>query len=74
MNRYVTDRFDSQSFHTIGVEFLNRDLEVDGRLVTLQIWDTAAFPRLRVSCASLTVWVLKFSADCEVAGAPSLLP
>uniref|UniRef100_A0A3B1JHL3 RAB9B, member RAS onco family n=1 Tax=Astyanax mexicanus TaxID=7994 RepID=A0A3B1JHL3_ASTMX len=30
MNRYVTDRFDSQSFHTIGVEFLNRDLEVDG--------------------------------------------
>ncbi|KAG8004132.1 Ras-related protein Rab-9B [Nibea albiflora] len=36
MNRYVTDRFDSQSFHTIGVEFLNRDLEVDGRLVTLR--------------------------------------
>lgn len=28
MNRYVTDRFDAQSFHTIGVEFLNRDLEV----------------------------------------------
>ncbi|XP_064184328.1 ras-related protein Rab-9B isoform X1 [Anguilla rostrata] len=47
MNRYVTDRFDSQSFHTIGVEFLNRDLEVDGRLVTLQIWDTAGQERFK---------------------------
>uniref|UniRef100_W5NLS8 small monomeric GTPase n=1 Tax=Lepisosteus oculatus TaxID=7918 RepID=W5NLS8_LEPOC len=47
MNRYVTDRFDSQSFHTIGVEFLNRDLEVDGRFVTLQIWDTAGQERFK---------------------------
>ncbi|XP_043983039.1 ras-related protein Rab-9B [Gambusia affinis] len=47
MNRYVTDRFDSQSFHTIGVEFLNRDLEVDGRPVTLQIWDTAGQERFK---------------------------
>uniref|UniRef100_A0A671LP27 RAB9B, member RAS oncogene family n=1 Tax=Sinocyclocheilus anshuiensis TaxID=1608454 RepID=A0A671LP27_9TELE len=47
MNRYVTDRFDSQSFHTIGVEFLNRDLEIDGRLVTLQIWDTAGQERFK---------------------------
>uniref|UniRef100_A0A3B3BQG2 small monomeric GTPase n=2 Tax=Oryzias melastigma TaxID=30732 RepID=A0A3B3BQG2_ORYME len=47
MNRYVTDRFDSQSFHTIGVEFLNRDLVVDGRLVTLQIWDTAGQERFK---------------------------
>ncbi|KAK3534900.1 hypothetical protein QTP70_001983 [Hemibagrus guttatus] len=47
MNRYVSDRFDSHSFHTIGVEFLNRDLEVDGRPVTLQIWDTAGQERFR---------------------------
>ncbi|CAB1337695.1 unnamed protein product [Coregonus sp. 'balchen'] len=38
MNRYVTDRFDTQSFHTIGV---------DGRLVTLQIWDTAGQERFK---------------------------
>uniref|UniRef100_A0A8D0B9B8 small monomeric GTPase n=1 Tax=Salvator merianae TaxID=96440 RepID=A0A8D0B9B8_SALMN len=47
MNRYVTNRFDSQAFHTIGVEFLNRDLEVDGRFVTLQIWDTAGQERFK---------------------------
>ncbi|XP_042334099.1 ras-related protein Rab-9B [Sceloporus undulatus] len=47
MNRYVTDKFDSQAFHTIGVEFLNRDLEVDGRFVTLQIWDTAGQERFK---------------------------
>ena len=26
MNRYVTNKFDAQLFHTIGVEFLNKDL------------------------------------------------
>ncbi|XP_007572274.1 ras-related protein Rab-9A-like [Poecilia latipinna] len=47
MNRYVTNKFDSHLFHTIGVEFLNRELEVDGRRVTLQIWDTAGQERFR---------------------------
>ncbi|KAM6427055.1 ras-related protein Rab-9B [Liasis olivaceus] len=47
MNRYVTHKFDSQAFHTIGVEFLNQDLEVDGRFVTLQIWDTAGQERFK---------------------------
>ena len=41
MNRYVSHKFDTQLFHTIGVEFLNKDLEVDGHFVTIQIWDTA---------------------------------
>ncbi|XP_037317507.2 ras-related protein Rab-9A-like [Pungitius pungitius] len=47
MNRYVTSKFDSHLFHTIGVEFLNKELEVDGRRVTLQIWDTAGQERFR---------------------------
>ncbi|KAJ6653558.1 hypothetical protein lerEdw1_009138 [Lerista edwardsae] len=47
MSRYVTGRFDAQAFHTIGVEFLNQDLEVDGRLVTLQVWDTAGQERFK---------------------------
>uniref|UniRef100_A0A8C0HYE2 RAB9B, member RAS oncogene family n=1 Tax=Balaenoptera musculus TaxID=9771 RepID=A0A8C0HYE2_BALMU len=41
MNRYVSNKFDTQLFHTIGVGFLNKDLEVDGHFVTIQIWDTA---------------------------------
>ncbi|KAJ8352634.1 hypothetical protein SKAU_G00241100 [Synaphobranchus kaupii] len=47
MNRYVTNKFDSHLFHTIGVEFLNKDLEVEGRPVTMQIWDTAGQERFR---------------------------
>ncbi|XP_074714889.1 ras-related protein Rab-9A isoform X2 [Strix uralensis] len=47
MNRYVTNKFDAQLFHTIGVEFLNKELEVDGRFVTMQIWDTAGQERFR---------------------------
>lgn len=47
MNRYVTNKFDSHLFHTIGVEFLNKELEVDGRSATLQIWDTAGQERFR---------------------------
>ncbi|MFT7808062.1 ras-related protein Rab-9A [Arapaima gigas] len=47
MNRYVTNKFDAHLFHTIGVEFLNKDLEVDGHLVTMQIWDTAGQERFR---------------------------
>ncbi|XP_058713650.1 ras-related protein Rab-9A isoform X2 [Poecile atricapillus] len=47
MNRYVTNKFDAQLFHTIGVEFLNKELEVDGHFVTMQIWDTAGQERFR---------------------------
>ncbi|XP_062039214.1 ras-related protein Rab-9A [Lepus europaeus] len=47
MNRYVSGRFEAQLFHTIGVEFLNKELEVDGHLVTAQIWDTAGQERFR---------------------------
>uniref|UniRef100_A0A1A8CHQ7 Anoctamin 10b n=1 Tax=Nothobranchius kadleci TaxID=1051664 RepID=A0A1A8CHQ7_NOTKA len=47
MNRYVTNKFDAHLFHTIGVEFLNKELEVDGHRVTLQIWDTAGQERFR---------------------------
>lgn len=35
MNRYVTSKFDTQFFHTIGVEFLSKDLEVDGYFGTM---------------------------------------
>ncbi|XP_077423612.1 ras-related protein Rab-9A-like [Vanacampus margaritifer] len=47
MNRFVSNKFDSHLFHTIGVEFLNKELELDGQSVTLQIWDTAGQERFR---------------------------
>ncbi|KAG7502689.1 ras-related protein Rab-9A-like [Solea senegalensis] len=47
MNRYVTNKFNAHVFHTIGVEFLNKELEVDGHHIVLQIWDTAGQERFR---------------------------
>ena len=47
MNRFVNNKFDSQSFHTIGVEFLNKDVKVGGGTYTLQIWDTAGQERFK---------------------------
>lgn len=47
MNQFVNNKFDSQSFHTIGVEFLNKDIEVEGKPYTLQIWDTAGQERFK---------------------------
>ena len=47
MNRFVSNKFDSQSFHTIGVEFLNKDVVVDAETFTMQIWDTAGQERFK---------------------------
>lgn len=47
MARFVNNQFDPDSFHTIGVEFLNRDIVVNGEVYTLQIWDTAGQERFR---------------------------
>jgi hypothetical protein len=37
MNRFVANQYDDASFHTIGVEFLNKDIEVEGIKYTLQV-------------------------------------
>uniref|UniRef100_A0A1B6FAI8 small monomeric GTPase n=1 Tax=Cuerna arida TaxID=1464854 RepID=A0A1B6FAI8_9HEMI len=47
MNRFVSNNFDSHSFHTVGVEFFNKDIEVNGEWYTLQLWDTAGQERFR---------------------------
>ncbi len=47
MNRFVNNEFDSQSFHTIGVEFLNKDILVGDDIYTMQIWDTAGQERFK---------------------------
>lgn len=47
MNRFVSNHFDEHSFHTIGVEFLNKDIDIDKESYTLQIWDTAGQERFK---------------------------
>ncbi|XP_061841415.1 ras-related protein Rab-9A-like [Nerophis lumbriciformis] len=76
MNRFVADKFDSHLFHTIGVEFLNKELDVDGQSVRLQIWDTAGQERFRSlrtpfyrgsDCCLLTFSVDDAQSFCNVA-------
>jgi len=47
MQRYVHNRFSSSYKATIGADFLAKDIEVDGKSVTLQIWDTAGQERFQ---------------------------
>ena len=47
MNRYINSRFDQSSFTTIGVEFLNKEIIMEGRRFTVQIWDTGGQERFR---------------------------
>ena len=41
MNQYVNQKFSNQYKATIGADFLTKEVLIDDRLVTMQIWDTA---------------------------------
>lgn len=47
MTRFISGEFEEQSYHTIGVEFLTKNITVDGKCYTLQIWDTAGQERFK---------------------------
>jgi len=41
LHRFIHDKFNTDITHTIGVEFGSRVIDVGGKRVKLQIWDTA---------------------------------
>jgi Ras-related protein Rab-7A len=47
MNQYVNRKFSKQYKATIGADFLTKEVQVDDRLVTMQIWDTAGQERFQ---------------------------
>ncbi|TYJ36190.1 hypothetical protein E1A91_A05G291100v1 [Gossypium mustelinum] len=61
MNQYVHKKFSQQYKATIGADFVTKELQIEDRLVTLQIWDTAGQERLQ----SLGVAFYR-GADCCV--------
>lgn len=63
MNRFVSNQFDEHSFHTIGVEFLNKDLEVNGETYTLQVQNLLL--KLNV-----TIFIVCFAFFCFRYGIP----
>ncbi|XP_042493070.1 ras-related protein Rab7 isoform X3 [Macadamia integrifolia] len=59
--RYVHKKFSQQYKATIGADFVTKELQIDDRLVTLQVWDTAGQERFQ----SLGVAFYR-GADCCV--------
>ena len=47
MKRFIANEFEEKRNHTIGVEFLNKDIIRNNQTYTLQIWDTAGQERFR---------------------------
>ena len=53
--RLCKDQFVSNITSTLGVDYQNKQIEIDGKRVALQLWDTAGQERLnRIDCFSLT--------------------
>lgn len=53
MERYVNNKFDNNVVSTIGVEFMTKEMKVNGRSTKLQIWDTAGQERFRAIARSI---------------------
>jgi Ras-related protein Rab-7A len=47
LNQYVNQEFSAQYKATIGSDFSSKQVEIDSRMVTLQIWDTAGQERFQ---------------------------
>ena len=50
--RYSENQFTNNFYNTIGVDFKVKNLQVDGKDVKLQIWDTAGQDRFRTITSS----------------------
>ncbi|CAF0872875.1 unnamed protein product [Adineta steineri] len=61
MGQFVSHKFSNQYKATIGADFLTKEIQIDDRLVTMQIWDTAGQERFQ----SLGVAFYR-GADCCV--------
>ncbi len=53
MNQYVNQKFSTQYKATIGADFLTKEVVIDDRVVTMQIWDTAG----QVCCSSTILFL-----------------
>lgn len=63
MNQYVNKRFSSQYKATIGADFLTKEVQVDDRLVTMQVLSLPKAPPA-LSCIQLQ----RFTLECRCFG------
>jgi len=51
MNKFVTSKFSNVYKATIGADFLTKQLDVDGKIVTIQVPNTREHTHARVGAA-----------------------
>ncbi|CAF3188955.1 unnamed protein product [Rotaria sp. Silwood2] len=66
MNQFVLHKFSNDYKATIGANFLTKEVQIDNRLVTMQIWDTAGQERFQ----SLGVSYYRGADCCVLQAAP----
>ena len=52
INRFASDKFDTNSKATIGVEFVYKALEINKEVIKVEVWDTAGQERYRAITSS----------------------
>ncbi|KAJ5076543.1 gtp-binding protein ypt1 [Anaeramoeba ignava] len=52
IKKYIDDTFTPFQKSTIGVDFKTKDVEIEGKIVRLQIWDTAGQEKFQISFSS----------------------
>lgn len=65
-HRMVENQFISDTRTTVGVTFLAKTVDVDGRAVSVQVWDTAG--QVSPTCAvySIVVCLVESLRDCLI--------
>lgn len=58
LSRFTRNEFNLESKSTIGVEFATRSINVDGKTVKAQIWDTGAFGGPVMAAPRLYIYIL----------------
>jgi Ras-related protein Rab-11A len=57
LSRFTRDEFNLDSKSTIGVEFATRSIQVDGKSIKAQIWDTGNFNKQGIFLTQLTCYL-----------------
>ena len=52
INRFASDKFDTNSKATIGVEFVYKTLKINKEVIKVEVWDTAGQERYRAITSS----------------------
>lgn len=65
MNQYVNKKFSNQYKATIGADFLTKEVMVDDRLVTMQVWHSYNW-KAYILLGAMKVFIAAFKIQCHL--------